>query len=396
MDYILDSKTKELVLKYHDETLKNRRCIHANPEIGLQEFETTKLIRDELDKANIKWIEASETGTIGIIEGNPNSDNILALRADNDALRIEELVESEYKSKNKGLMHACGHDAHTASLLSAGKILKENFEGKFDGKIYLLFQPGEESTIGAKTVIKSGAVNNVKAFYGQHVWSPLEIGKIVTRANAFMSGAKVFYIHVLGKSGHGSTLEKTRNPLVAASSIVLALQTIVSNNVSALESGVLCVGGISGGNQFNAIPEKCEIMGSIRYMNKQMAQNLCQRIEEIAINTAKVYGCEAQVEYGGSLSALNTDENLTKLVYKAAEKVVPKENVSEWKLELGSEDFAEYCDIAPCAYAFIGCRNEAIGANQAHHNAYFKIDEDCLDILVATYIEFAKEYFGII
>lgn len=395
MNYVRDLEIKDIVLEKHDYTLKMRRYLHMHPEIGLKEYETCKLIRKELDELGIKWIEAGETGTIGIIDGYEDNGDILALRGDIDALNIEELSDVEFKSLNSGLMHACGHDAHTSTLLSAGKILKEKYEGKFKGKIYLLFQPGEETAQGAKSVIATGVLDNVKAFYGQHIWSYLDIGKVATRKGAFMSGAKIFNIVVKGKSGHGSTLEKTKNPIVPASAIVLALQSIVSNNISALDTGVVCVGGISGGNQFNAICEECKIIGTTRFMSKQMDATICKRIEEIAINTAKAYDCEAVVTYGGSISALTTDDKLTEKVISAYSKVVGSENVNEWKLELGSEDFAEYTDIAPCAYGFIGCKNDSIDANKTHHNAFFKIDEDCLDICVATYVQFVKDYYDI-
>lgn len=392
---IKDNSIKELVRDKHEYTLNLRRHFHVHPEIGLKEFETTKKIREELTKAGIAWIEASNTGTIGIIEGDENSDNILALRGDIDALNVNEPKTLEFCSQNEGLMHACGHDAHTATLLSAGIILKEQFEHKFPGKIYLLFQPGEETAAGAKTVIDSGALNNVKAFYGQHVWAPYEIGKVGTKSGPFMTGARIFNIDVIGKGGHGSELEKTNNPLVAASAIVLALQTITSNNVSAMDSAVVCVGGIHGGNQFNAICDDCKIIGTTRFTSKQMDESICRRIEEISENTAKAYGCKANVEYKGSISALRTDDKLTETVVHAYKKVVGDDNFIESELIMGSEDFAEYCDIAPCAFGFVGCKNDAIGANKPHHSSEFMIDEDCLDVSVATYIEFVKEYYNI-
>ncbi|MDO4940721.1 MAG: amidohydrolase [Erysipelotrichaceae bacterium] len=392
---IKDKELEKLVLEKHDYTLNLRRHFHEHPEIGLKEYETTKKIREELDKAGIAWIEASETGTIGIIEGDGNSDNILALRGDIDALNVVEPKSFEFRSKNEGLMHACGHDAHTATLLSAGIILKQKYEHKFPGKIYLLFQPGEETAAGAKAVIGSGKLNDVKAFYGQHVWSPYDIGKVGTKSGSFMTGARIFNINVIGKGGHGSTLETTKNPLVAASAIVLALQTITSNNISAMDSAVVCVGGINGGKQFNAICDDCKIIGTTRFTSKQMDATMCSRIEEIAENTAKAYGCQAVVEYGGSISALRTDDRLTEITSCAYKKVVGEDNFINTELIMGSEDFAEYCDIAPCAYGFIGCRNETIGADKVHHSSKFKIDEDCLDVAVATYIEFVKEYYNL-
>jgi len=391
----MNEKLQKSIKEKSSYTLSNRRYIHAHPEIGLQEKETAAFIRAELDKAGIPWIEASETGTIGIIEGNGDSSNVLVLRGDIDALKVEELADVEFKSECSGLMHACGHDAHTATLLSASLILNEKYKGKFDGKIFLLFQPGEETAAGAKAVINSGAVNCAKAFYGQHVWAYLKTGKAATRSGAFMTGARIFSIVFKGKSGHGSALEKTINPLLHASATVLALQTIVSNNISSLDTGVVCVGGISGGTQVNAICEECKIIGSTRFMTKAMDETLCKRIEDIAINTAKSYGCEAVVEYGGSISALCTDEKLTAIAKEALADILGDENIIDWPLELGSEDFSEYCNIAPVAFGLIGCRNDEIGANQTHHSSYFKIDEECLDSCVAGYVSFAEKYFGL-
>lgn len=395
MKYIVDPKLEELVKKQSEYTLQMRRYFHANPEIGMKEYNTAKVIRDELTKMGIPYLEAGETGTIGIIEGNKDSENILVLRADIDALNVKEEVDVEFKSKNEGLMHACGHDSHAATLLSAAKIFNEQYKGKFDGKIYLLFQPGEETTKGALAIIDTGLLNNVKAFYSQHVWAPLQIGKIESKAGPFMTGARVFYITVKGVSGHGSMLEKTRNPIIPASSIVLALQSIINNNISALETGLICVGGINGGNQFNAVCDECKIIGTTRFASKKIDETLCKRIEELSTNIAEAYGCKAEVEYSVSISALCTDEKLTNIAFDAYKDVVGENNIEVSDVILGSEDFAEYCNIAPCTYGFIGCRNEDIDAKYDHHSSKFKIDEDCLDICVATFIEFSKKYFNI-
>jgi len=394
MNYIKDEEIKNDVLKVHDYVINTRRYLHIHPELGLQENNTCAFIRSELDKMSIPWIEASPTGTIGIIEGN-DSDNILALRADIDALKIKEEADVEFKSEVDGLMHACGHDAHTATLLAAAKILKEKYEHKFAGKIYLIFQPGEETALGAKGVVKSGAVDKVKTFYGQHIWTPLQTGKFMYRANSFMAGARIFNIDVSGISGHGSMLEKTANPIVAASNIVMALQTIVSDNVSSFDSAVVCVGGINGGGQSNAVPSTCHIVGTTRFTSKAMDESLCKRIEEIADYASKTYSCSAKVQYPAFISALCTDEQLTKSSQKVYAKLVGEENVVESPLVLGSEDFAEYGNIGKLVFGLVGTRNEAINANKEHHSSLFKIDEDSLDLQVAGYIGFTKDYFNI-
>jgi len=394
MEYIKNKELKNDIDKVHDYVLETRRYLHQNPELGLQEFKTCAFIRSELDKMSIPWIEASTTGTIGIIEGS-NSDNILALRGDIDALKVNEEADVDFKSGVDGLMHACGHDAHTATLLGAAKILKEKYEHKFAGKIYLLFQPGEETGRGARAVIESGAVNKVKTFYGQHVWMQADIGKIMYRPNSFMAGARIINIDVEGVSGHGSMLEKTANPIVAASNIVLALQSIVSDNISVFDQAVVCVGGIDGGGQCNAVPQNCHIACSSRFNSKQIDEALCKRIEEIVEFGAKTYSCKAKVSYPTVIKALCTDEELTNRVNKVFEDIVGQENVLESPFVLGSEDFAEYEEIGKLAFGLIGARNESIKANQGHHSSCFKIDEDCLDIAVAGYIGFAKDYFNI-
>lgn len=386
---------KTLAEAQQDYVIKMRRHFHRHPEPSFKEFETAKVIRAELDSMGIPWIQASETGTVGVIEGNGDCpENILVLRADIDALELAELAESDYRSQVPGMMHGCGHDAHAAMLLGAAQILKDVLLGKFPGKIYLLFQPGEESMSGARRIIESGVLRSAKAMYGQHIWAYYDTGILLTRTGYMMSGARMFHIRFVGTGGHGSSLDKCDNPLTAAAATTLALQTIVSQNVPAKEIASLCVGQIVGGSRANIVPETVTISGNIRAFSSEIDDLICRRICEVAEYHAMAYGVKAKVDFDTKIPPLDADPRLTALLENALRKVVGPENVREMAPDMGSEDFAEYAEICPIAFSFIGCRNKEKGCIAGHHSGYFSIDENAMINGVAAYVQFAADYFN--
>lgn len=383
-----------LALQYNDYTVDLRRYFHRNPEPSMKEEGTAKRIREELDRMGISWFSATETGTVGVIEGDGTCpENILALRADIDALELTELVEWDHKSQIAGMMHGCGHDAHTAMLLGAARILKDKVKGKFPGTIYLLFQPGEESTLGAKYVVETGVLDGIKAIYGQHLWSYYDTGKLLTRGGRMMAGAKMFDIYFTGVGGHGSSLDKCVNPLIPAAVTAMSLQTIVSQNVNAKDIASLCVGQINGGSRNNIVPESAHLGGNFRTFSRETEETVCKRICQIAEHVSAAYDVKAEVTFSRSIPSLHTDPALTKVLEGSLRKVVGEENLVELPIEMGSEDFSEYGVLCPCVYSFVGCRNDEKGCNAGHHSGYFKVDEDSLKYGVAAYVQFVLDYF---
>jgi len=384
----------ELAAKQHDYVVEQYHHLHQHPEKGLFEYETAKHIRRELDAMGIRWIPTADTGTIGILEGNGECDKILALRADIDALELDERTELPFASKVPGMMHGCGHDGHTAMLLGAARALQELGQENRHGTVYLLFQPGEETTRGAKKVVDSGELNGISAIYGQHLMMPCRTGKVLFRAGHMMAGARQFSIHVVGKGGHGSNLSQCIDPVLPALMIALGLESMIPQNVSPLREASLCVGAVNAGVRFNIVPEDARIEGNYRYFYHEDDALLQRRIRELAESTARAYGTEAQITFSDTVPPLTNDEKLAEILRGSAANVVGEENVNEAEPAMGSEDFSEFSALCPEVFAFVGIANPEKGITAGHHSSYFRIDEDALDIGVAMHIQFVLNYFA--
>lgn len=376
-------KIKSLSNNYSQEIVALRRHLHENPELSYQEFNTAKFVAQTLRSFGIEPTEGiATTGLVVDIKGkNPNKKTV-ALRADMDALPITETNDVPYKSKNIGVMHACGHDVHTSSLLGTAKILNE-VKDQFEGTVRLLFQPGEEKNPGgASLMIKDGALKNPTpaSIIGQHVFPLLPAGKIGFREGMYMASSDEIYLKVIGKGGHGAAPELAIDPVVIASHIIIALQQIISRNASPKQPTVLTFGKISGGTAVNIIPDEVTIDGTFRAMNEAWRIEGLKKIQKMAESIAEGMGgkCEVTLSYG--YPYLENNPEITRRIKQAAEAYVGKENVVDIDITLGSEDFAFYSHIVPASFYRLGTRNEAKGITSYVHTPTFDIDEDALKI----------------
>jgi len=385
-------KAKNLANKYKQYVIDLRREFHMYPEPSLKEYRTSKRVKEELDKIGVPYFSVAGTGVVGIIEGGKPGKTI-GLRADMDALELCEKNDIEYKSQNEGYMHGCGHDAHTAMLLGAAKTLYE-IKNEIRGKIKLFFQPAEELAKGAKMMIDEGVMNDVDEVFGMHIWSGLECGKISVDPGPRMAATDLFTIKVKGKGGHGSMPNQGIDAVVVASAIVMNLQSIISREISPLESAVVSVGVFKSGTRFNVIAGEAVLEGATRCFNKEIREALPVIIERIVKNTAASYRAKAELEYSFSTPPnINNGVSSTRAA-KTVEKLFGNEAVATMEKVTGGEDFAFFLEKAPGVFAFLGARNAEKHADFPHHHEKFNIDEDALEMGAALYAQYALDYLN--
>jgi len=382
----------ELAKVNKDYVINLRREFHKNPEASFKEFNTSKRIKEELDKMGIEYVSCASTGVVATIKGNYPGKTV-ALRADIDALSVQELSNIEYKSLVPGMMHACGHDGHASMLLGAAKILHA-LKDELHGNIKLFFQPAEEIGEGAKAMIKDGAMDNVGSVFGIHLWSNIDVGKISVEAGPRMASADWFSINITGKGGHGSAPHECIDALVIASSIVMNLQNIASRQVDPLHPLVLSIGMLNSGSRFNVIAENAYMEGTTRCFNLDLRKKLPNMMESIINNIANGYKAKASLNYNFLLPPTINDANASSIAQIASEKIVGKDKVIKFEKVTGSEDFSFYLEKAPGALAFVGCRNEEKSASYSHHSGNFNIDEDALEIGTKLYVHYAIDYLN--
>lgn len=378
---ILDA-IKQKSLAFHADTVRARRHLHAHPELSYQEKETARFVGAELTAMGLAPVAAADTGWVALIEGMNPTAKTIALRADMDALPIEEANAVPYKSKNKGVMHACGHDVHTASLLTTARILMD-VRDQFEGTVKLLFQPGEEKNPGgASFMIRDGALSNPTpaGILGQHVMPLIPVGKIGFREGMYMASCDEIYLRVIGKGGHGAAPDLAVDPVLIASHLIVALQQIISRQASPKQPTVLTFGKIIGEGATNIIPNEVNIAGTFRAMNEEWRAAGLQKIRTLVTGLAESMGGRCEVEISRGYPYLENNPTLTRSIRAAAEMYVGPENIVDLDITLGAEDFAYYSQVIPASFYRLGTRNEAKGIISYVHTPTFDVDEDALAI----------------
>lgn len=376
-------KIKALSQQYSEEVIASRRHLHENPELSYEEHNTVKYVAGRLHSFGINVKEGiATTGLLAEIKGRNPGKKSIALRADMDALPIAEENDIPYKSKNEGVMHACGHDVHTASLLGTAKILNDIKE-HFEGTVRLLFQPGEEKNPGgASYMIRDGALKNPQptGIIGQHVFPLLPVGKIGFREGMYMASSDEIYLRVIGKGGHAAAPDLTVDPILIASHIIIALQQVISRNASPKQPTVLSFGNIIGKGATNIIPNEVNIAGTFRAMNEEWRASALQKIRNMAESIAEGMGGKCEVDISKGYPYLENNPALTRSIRKAAEAYVGPENVVDIDISLTAEDFSYYSQVIPAAFYRLGTSNPARGITSYVHTPTFNIDEDALRI----------------
>ncbi|MBJ6117183.1 amidohydrolase [Pontibacter sp. BT310] len=374
-------KIKELAKTYAPDTVQVRRHIHANPELSFEEYNTAAYVKQTLGSYGIVAETMAETGLVALIKGKNPEKKTIALRADLDALPIVEANEVDYRSKNEGVMHACGHDVHTASLLGAARILQELRE-EFEGTIKLVFQPGEEKFPGgASIMIKEGVLQNPapEGIIGQHVFPLLPTGKVGFRSGMYMASADEIYITVKGKGGHAAMPEMNIDPVLISAHLIVALQQIVSRHASPKTPTVLSFGKIEAKGATNVIPNEVKIEGTFRTMNEVWRKEAHQKIKKLAESLCESMGGSCEIDIKNGYPFLQNDPELTGRTRAAAELYLGEENVVDLDLWMGAEDFAYYSQEVPACFYRLGTRNEARGIISGVHTPTFDIDETALE-----------------
>ena len=374
-------KVKALSSEYFDEIVYYRRHFHALPELSMQEQKTAAFIATRLKEIGIHFEEGvAKTGIVAIIDGKNPESATLALRADMDALPIQEENRVEYKSGIPGVMHACGHDVHMASLLGTAKIL-HTLRDEWEGRVKLIFQPSEERYPGgASLMIQEGVLENPhpKAIFAQHVFPGLPAGKVGIRSGRYMASTDEVYITVKGKGGHAATPQLNIDPIVIASHIVLALQQIVSRNATPYMPTVLSFGRIIGDGQMNVIPDEVRLEGTFRTFDEEWRHKAHLRIRETAVFVAQGMGGDCDVFIEAGYPFLENDPMLAANFKSFAGEYLGKENVEDLELSMTGEDFAHYAQNIDACFYRLGIRNIEKGINSNLHTSTFDVDEDAL------------------
>ncbi|MFC3879952.1 M20 family metallopeptidase [Algoriphagus namhaensis] len=380
---MLKEKIKNLAKDLKDEIIQNRRHLHANPELSYQEYNTAKFVQAKLEEIGINGLEQkAETGWTALIQGKNPSKKVIALRADMDALPIIEANDVSYKSKTPGVMHACGHDAHTASLLGAAKIL-HGVKDSFEGTIKLIFQPGEEvAPGGASLMIRDKVLENPRpnGIIGQHVMPFIPVGKVGFRQGIYMASADELYITVKGKGGHGAMPETLIDPVLIASHLIVALQQVVSRAASPKVPSVLSFGRVEALGATNVIPNEVKIQGTFRTLDEPWRAKAHQKMLQIAHGIVEGMGGELDFEIRKGYPFLKNDPELTARAKEAAVEYLGAENVVDLDIWMAAEDFAYYSQVVDGCFYRLGTRNEAKGIVSGVHTPTFDIDEDALEI----------------
>jgi amidohydrolase len=393
---MIKNKIQELAANIFNDVVGYRQHIHANPELSFKEFETSLFIKDKLKKWGIEYTDCANTGVVGLIKGNQPSDKVIALRADMDALPIHETNDKPYRSKNHGVMHACGHDVHTSSLLGTAHILNQ-MKDEFGGTIKLIFQPAEELLPGgASIMIKEGVLENPKPNYivGQHVMPMIDAGKVGFRSGIYMASTDELYVTVTGKGGHGAQPHQNIDPVLIASHIIIALQQIVSRNADPRLPSVLSFGKVIANGATNIIPNEVKIEGTFRTLDENWRDEAHKRMKKMAEGMAESMGGSCDFDIHRGYPFLINEEKLTANARAFAEDFLGKDNVVDLDIWMAAEDFSFYSQVTDACFYRLGTGNAAKDTQYSVHTPRFDIDEDALKISTGLMAYIALKQLG--
>lgn len=367
------------VWKVFPEVVELRRDFHRHPELGFQEERTARVVAEYLRSLSLEVRTGiAQTGVVGLLRGALPGPTIL-LRADMDALPLQEENETEYASQVPGVMHACGHDGHTALLLGVAKILAGQRE-RLRGQVKFVFQPAEEGGGGARRMIEEGVLEDpaVDCALALHLWNQMEVGRLGTRPGPFLAAADAFSLTLRGPGGHGAAPHLTRDPLVAAAYFIMAVQTLVSRSVPPTEPAVVSVGRIEGGTATNIIPAVVSLSGTVRSLKPEVRQMLEERLRRMAQEVAALFEVEASWEYRQGYPPTVNHAGLATLLQQVAQEIVGPERTQEMSPTMGAEDMAFFFQRVPGCYLCVGSANPAKGLNAPHHSPRFDFDEEAM------------------
>jgi amidohydrolase len=374
---MIDFKAQAEALK--DEVIAFRRDFHKHPEIGFEEVRTAGIVAGELQKLGLEvQTGIGKTGVVGILEGAMDGPTIL-FRADMDALMVQEDNDVEYASSIPGKMHACGHDAHTAIALGVAKVFATQ-RAKMAGRIKFVFQPAEEIGTGATAMIADGVLENPRpdVSLGLHVWNSMPFGYVGVTDGPSMAGASGFDIKITGLGGHGAQPETTVDPVVCATQLINAWQTIVSRNISPLDTAVISVTQMKASDAFNIIPESVTLVGTTRAFTIEVRDLIETRMRDIADSLCAAMGCKAEFNATHDTKPVENDAQVAIQVRKAFSRLMPAEHIITDERTMGGEDMSFLMEDIPGTFVFLGSKNDERGLNYSHHHPRFDIDEDCL------------------
>ncbi|MEY5069785.1 MAG: hypothetical protein RLZ47_1647 [Bacteroidota bacterium] len=393
---MLKERIQQLAAEVFDSTIQNRRHLHAHPELSYKEHETVAFVAAKLDELGISYQKMANTGLVALIKGEKPSDEVVALRADMDALPIEEANEVPYKSTKPGVMHACGHDAHTASLLGTAAILQQ-MKSEFGGTVKLIFQPAEEVLPGgASLMIKEGVLDNPKpkAVLGQHVMPLIEAGKVGFRSGKYMASTDELYVTVKGKGGHGAQPQQNIDPVIITAHMLVALQQIVSRVADPKLPSVLSFGKVIANGATNVIPNEVKLEGTFRTLDEKWRDEAHTKMKKMAEGIAESMGGSCEFEIRKGYPFLVNEEKLTEQAKVYAQEYLGKENVIDLDIWMAAEDFAYYSQVADACFYRLGTRNEARGIISSVHTPTFDIDEQAFAISTGLMAYLALKRLG--
>ena len=384
---------KEAAQNYADYTIENRRYIHKHPELSFQEENTSRYVREKLTEMGIPFTTSVKYGTVGFIGGKKPGKTVL-LRADMDALPMQEENECDFASAVPGVMHACGHDSHTAMLLTACRILKD-MEDEIPGTVKFVFQPSEENGAGARAMLEEGGLlDGVDACFACHVWADVKSGTVAVNSGAVMASANRFEITVNGKKSHGSAPHHGCDALTTAAALVGELQSIVSREIDPQEPCVITVGSFHCGTTWNIIADSATLVGTTRCFSKEVNDFLPEAMERVVKNVCAAHRCEGTLVYTPIVGPTVNDPALTELARTSVEKIYGAGSAVSMKPTAGGEDFSLYIQDIPGVLAMIGIYNPDIDAVYANHHGKFKVDEEQMVKGAGLLVQMAVDYLN--